>query len=150
LTPLEGPERSVRQVLTTFHLMFVAVDPFSRQSRWIIPTAARILSTFEQADCRVAWLVTGAPEDCRALLGKWADEILTFTDPDGTAAKGFGLERLPALVHLGMDGTVVGACEGWDPAAWREITVRLAKVTAWLPPNIPVAGDPGPFQGSPV
>lgn len=150
LTPLGGTGRSVRQWLTTFHLLFVAVDPFVRQSRWIVPTAARILSNFDQSDCRVAWLVTGGPEDCRALLGDWADKILTFSDPDATAVKGFGLERLPALVHLGIDGTVVGACEGWDPMAWRQIMATLAKTLAWLPPTVPMPGDPGPFAGAPV
>lgn len=150
LTPLSGPARSVRQWLTTFHLVFVAVDPFARQSRWIIPTAARILSVFDQADCRVAWLATGGPEDCRAFLGEWSSRILTFADPDATAVKGFGLERLPALVHLGIDGSVVGASEGWDPPAWKEIMARLAKTLAWLPPTIPGPGDPGPFAGAPV
>lgn len=140
----------MRQWLTTFHLLFVAVDPFSRQSRWIVPTAARILSNFDQSDCRVAWLVTGKPEDCRALLGDWADKILTFSDPDATAVKGFGLERLPALVHLGMDGTTVGAFEGWDPMAWRKIMGTLAKTLSWLPPTVPMPDDPGPFAGAPV
>lgn len=150
LTPLAGPGRTVRQLLTTFHLLFVAVDPFARQSKWIVPTAGRILSTFGQADCRVAWLVTGEPADCRSLLGEWSDRILTFTDPDATAAQAFGLERLPALVYLGMDGAIAGACEGWDPLQWRAISARLAKVTAWLPPTIPQHGDPGPFAGAPV
>ncbi|HUP71015.1 MAG TPA: hypothetical protein VM142_14560 [Acidimicrobiales bacterium] len=150
LSPVNGPARSVRQWLTTFHLVFVAVDPFARQSRWIVPTAARILSNFDQADCRVAWLVTGTPDECRVLLGEWADKILTFSDPDLTAVKGFGLERLPALVHLGIDGTVVGASEGWEPLAWRQIMANLARTMAWLPPNIPGPGDPGPFAGAPV
>ena len=150
LTPLTGPGRTVRQWLTTFHLVFVAVDPFSRQSRWIVPSAARILSNFDQADCRVAWLVTGTPEECRTLLGEWATKILTFSDPDAAAVKGFGLERLPALVHLGMDGKVAGASEGWDPPAWRQIMGNLAKIVSWLPPTIPGPGDPGPFAGAPV
>ncbi|HVE47851.1 MAG TPA: hypothetical protein VNA57_14025 [Acidimicrobiales bacterium] len=150
LSPLNGPPRSVRQWLTNFHLVFVAVDPFSRQSRWIVPTAARILSNFDQADCRVAWLVTGTPDECRTFLGEWCDKILTFSDPDLTAVKGFGLERLPALVHLGIDGSIAGASEGWDPLAWRQIMANLAKIMAWLPPSIPGPGDPGPFAGAPV
>lgn len=150
LTPLNGRGRSVSQWLTTFHLLFVAVDPYARQSRWIVPTAARVLSAFEQADCRVAWLVTGPPMECRRLLGRWASEILTFSDPDREAAEGFGLARLPALVHLGIDGTIVGACEGWDPPAWREITQRVAKMMAWTAPTIPLPSDPQPFPGSAV
>jgi hypothetical protein len=150
LTPLNGPARTVREWLTTFHLVFVAIDPYTEESAWILPTASRILLTFQEADCRIAWLVAGDPEACRAFLGPWAREILTFADPDRTAIKGFGLERLPALVHLGIDGSVVGAAEGWDPAEWRAVTTNLAKAMSWLPPAVPRPGDPGPFAGSPA
>jgi hypothetical protein len=134
-----------------FHLVFVALDPFTNESAWILPTAARILTVFDQADCRVAWLVAGAtPEECRLFLGPWADQILTFADPDREAVKAFGLERLPALVHLGIDGTIVGAAEGWDPAAWRAVTERLAKAMSWRAPAIPATRDPAPFPGTPA
>ena len=109
LTPLNGPRRTVAQLLTTFHLCFVALDPFTNESAWILPTAARILSVFQEADVRIAWLVTGTPEECRMFLGPWAREILTFSDPDRSAVKAFGLERLPAIVHLGMNGRVYAA-----------------------------------------
>lgn len=145
LTPLNGSARTVSQWVTTFHLVFVALDPYSRESKWILPTAARILLTFQEADCRIAWLATADPDKCRSVLGDRADDILTFSDPDRTAVNGFGLERLPALVHVAMDGTLVDAVEGWDPPRWREITVRLAKMMAWLPPTVPVASDPAPF-----
>src|SRR5437764_2352835 len=146
LTPLNGPRRTVAQLLTTFHLCFVALDPFTNESAWILPTAARVLSVFQEADVRIAWLVTATPEECRMFLGPWAREILTFSDPDRAAVKGFGLERLPALVLLGMNGEVEGVAEGWHPSQWRAVTERLAKITGWLPPNMPVAADPGPFD----
>jgi hypothetical protein len=141
----------VKELLLMFHLVFVALDPFTNESAWILPTAARILTVFDQADCRVAWLVAGAtPEECRLFLGPWADQILTFADPDREAVKAFGLERLPALVHLGIDGTIVGAAEGWDPAAWRAVTERLAKAMSWRAPAIPAPRDPAPFPGTPA
>ncbi len=141
----------MREWLTTFHLVFAALDPFTNESAWILPTAARILTNFDEADCRVSWLMAGAtPDECRQFLGPHAASILTFADPDRTAVKGFGLERLPALVHLGIDGQIVGAAEGWDPAAWRAVTERLAKMMSWLPPAIPLARDPGPFPGTPA
>ena len=143
LTPINGKPRSVRELLLMFHLVFVALDPFTNESAWILPTAARILTVFDQADCRVAWLVAGAtPEECRLFLGPWADQILTFADPDREAVKAFGVERLPALVHLGIDGTIVGAAEGWDPASWRAVTDRLAKMMSWRAPAIPCCGAP--------
>lgn len=150
LAPLDGPPRTVEQLLTMFDLCFVAVDPFTHESAWVLATAGRILTTFDQADVRVALLCTGTPEESRMFLGPWAESILTFADPDRMVVKGFGLERLPALVHLGIDGTVVGAAEGWRPAEWKEITDNLAKRMAWSAPVIPVAGDPGPFDGTPA
>ncbi|MFP5375716.1 MAG: hypothetical protein ACLGIO_02900 [Acidimicrobiia bacterium] len=150
LAPLNGPPRTLEQWLTTFHLVFVAVDPFTYESAWLLPTANRVLLGFQEADCRIAWLVAGTPEDCREFLGPLSREILTFADPDREAIKAFGLERLPALVHVGLDGSVIGAAEGWDPAAWRAVTQSLARMMAWSAPTIPAAGDPGPYPGSPA
>ncbi|MDQ6929014.1 MAG: hypothetical protein M3159_10215 [Actinomycetota bacterium] len=150
LSPVSGTPRTVEQWLTVFHLLFVAVDPTNDRSRWIIPTAANVLTDYEQADCRVAWLVAGDADDARRLLGHWVDDILTFVDPDKVACRAFGLGSLPAIVHLGMDGAVVNAVEGWDPGAWRELTIVLSKIVSWSRPVIPRAGDPGPFTGAPV
>lgn len=148
LQPINGEPRTVAQLLTMFHLAFVALDPFTNESAWILETAGRILTQFDQADVRVAWLVAGTPAQCRQFLGPWSQRIMTFADPDREAIKGFGLEHLPALVHVGMDGTIVGGCEGWDPARWRAITDHLATITAWKAPVIPLPGDPGPFHGT--
>jgi hypothetical protein len=150
LTPINGEGRTVNEWLTTFHLAFVALDPFTYESAWILPTAGRVLTNFDQSDARVAWLVTGTAEECRMFLGPWARSLLTFADPDRAAVRGFGLERLPAFVHLAMDGTVANAAEGWEPAEWRTVADHLAKVTSWIAPVIPVASDPGPFEGSPA
>lgn len=151
LTPTSGRARTVREWLTTFHLLFVAVDPNGVRSKWIVPTAARVLSEYEQADCRVAWLVAGGDAgDARRLLGRWASEIMTFVDPELQVVKAFGIQTLPAIVHLNMDLTVVNAVEGWDPPAWRALTAELSRHMSWSRPHIPVAGDPGPFAGAPL
>lgn len=151
LTPLNGKAKTVEEYLTIFDLCLVALDPFTDESAWLLETAGRILNNFEQADVRVAWLMAGAtPAECRLFLGPWADEIMTFPDPSREAVQALGLARLPALVHIGIDGTLVGADEGWHPLEWRRITAELAKRMAWLPPAIPQPGDPGPFEGSPA
>jgi hypothetical protein len=150
LVPINGHSRTVREWLTTFHLLFVAVDPNGVRSRWIVPTAARVLFEYEQADCRVAWLVAGDATDARKLLGRWATDIMTFVDPDLTAIKGFGLQTLPAIVHVGMDLTVVNAVEGWEPMAWRDLASELSRQMSWSRPHIPAPGDPGAFEGSPL
>ncbi len=150
LSSINGRARSVGQWLTTFHLLFVAVDPGNDRSSWVVPTAGRVLTNYEQADCRVAWLVAGTPAEARRFLGRWSSEILTFADPDLTAIRGFGLESLPAIVHVGMDGTVVNAVEGWDPADWRRLTAELSRIVSWSRPTIPMPSDPGSFTGAPL
>jgi hypothetical protein len=147
LTPIDGEERSLSQWLTSFDLLLVAVDPRALTSQWILPTAERVLTNFYQADCRVAWLVAGDADECREFLGSRADRMLVFADPERSAITGFGLERLPAIVHVGTDGAVVSAAEGWQPSEWRALVNRLAKNMAWIPPSLPDRNDPGPFEG---
>ena len=150
LAPINGKTRSLRELLTTFHLVFVALDPYTHESGWIIDTASRIFRVYDDADCRVAWLVTGTAQEAREFLGPWSNEILTFADPDREAVKAFGLERLPALVHVRQDLTIAGAAEGWDPVQWRAVTHNLSQVMGWTKPNIPAAGDPAPYEGAPA
>src|SRR5438874_8904444 len=115
LEPLNGSPRSVREWLTTFHLLLVVLDPYTNESSWVLPVAERIMHTFEQADCRVAWLVAADKDDCVRFLGPLAQEILTFADPNRVAIRGLGLARLPAIVHLDLSGAVVNSAEGWSP-----------------------------------
>ena len=154
LSPIEGQPRTVREWLTTFHLLMVAVDasggPSTRPSSWVLPTATRVLTDYEQADCRVAWLVAGDDGDARRFLGRRATDILTFVDPDRAAVKAFGLGSLPAIVHLGMDGHVVNAVEGWDAMAWRALTIELSRIVDWTRPVLPAPRDPGNDPGSPI
>jgi len=150
LTTINGPARSVNAWISMFHLVFVALDPGNERSRWILDTAMRIFATYDEADCRVAWLVAGDANDARRFLGDLADEVLTFVDPGHAAVRAFGLSSLPAIVHLGMDGTVVNAVEGWDPAGWRTLTDELSRILSWTQPPIPWSTDPQPFAGAPL
>ena len=139
------------QLLTTFHLLLVVLDPYTNESSWILPTAARVIRTFEQADVRVAFLVAADNEaDARQFLGPLAREVQTFVDAKREMVKALGLERLPALVHLDLAGGVAGAAEGWHPAEWRAVTENLARIMSWSAPSLPTAKDPGPFAGSPA
>lgn len=148
LAPINGEPRPLSEWLVMFHLLIVAVDPFSERSAWIIDTAGRVLEQYEQADCRIAWLVGGRPSEAELFLGPWASRILTFADPDLTAVRGLGLETLPALVLFALDGTIEGKVEGWDPAAWRDLTEALSAKLRWSRPAIPAPGDPAPFEGA--
>jgi hypothetical protein len=151
LTPLNGKAKTVEEMLTMFDLCLCVLDPFTDESAWLLETAGRILETFEQADVRVAWLMAGATADeSRLFLGPWAQRVMTFADPERVAVRGLGLARVPALVHIDIDGNLAGSDEGWHPLEWRRITANLAKRMAWLPPVVPGPGDPGPFEGTPA
>jgi hypothetical protein len=150
LTPLQGEGRTIEQWLTVFHLLSVVVDPFTNESAWVLDVAARIMREFQGAAVRVNWIVAADADDARAFLGPLASEFLTFADPDRAAVKALGLERLPALVFVLMDGSVVAVAEGWDPLAWRKATETVASAVKWSKPVIPEPGDPAAFQGTPA
>jgi len=43
LSPLGAEARPLEDWLTTFHLATVALDPYTNESSWILPTATRVL-----------------------------------------------------------------------------------------------------------
>lgn len=150
LHPIGGETRSMEEMVSFFHLVVVAIDPYTYESSWVLATAGRILNEFEGADCRVAWLVTAPEEDATAFLGPWADRFLTLCDPDRTAVTAFGIAEIPALVHIGSDRSIVGLADGWDPPAWKAITDNLATMMSWNRAVFPRPGDPPPFRGTPA
>lgn len=150
LIHITGVERPLDDWLTTFHLAVAVLDPYEYESAWLLETAGRILTTFKGADVRVGFVVTASPEEATQFLGPWADELFALCDPDKLFVKSLELETLPALVHLGLDGTVLGSAEGWDPLGWRAVADNLAKVMSWKAPDIPAAGDPKPYAGAPA
>ncbi len=150
LTSLGGQTRELRELLTTFHLASVVLDPYTNESAWILKTAARILEEFRGADVRVNFVVTADEAGTREFLGPLVNEFLVYTDPDRALVRGLGLRELPAFVFLRVDGEVPAVAEGWDPYAWREVAAAIAEVTAWHAPDIPEAGDPGRFRGTPA
>jgi hypothetical protein len=150
LRALNGQDRPLSQYLGMFHLVVVVVDPFTHESAWLLDTAARILDTFGQADCRVGFLVAGNAEEARAFLGPHTQRFLTFVDPDREFIKAVDLTELPALVHIALDASVIDCAEGWRPADWRRVTEGLARMVEWKAPNIPGPRDPAPFRGSPA
>lgn len=150
LTHISGVALPLREWLTTFHLGVVVLDPFEYESAWLLDTAGRILDVFRQADVRVGFVVTSTPEDAKAFVGPWADRLFVLCDPDKAFVRSLQLEQLPALVHIGIDGTLLGSAEGWDPLEWRAVADNLARIMSWKAPDIPAAGDPKPYQGAPA
>lgn len=151
LTPLTGKGFPLSAWLVQYHLLLVALDPFTNESAWLLDTSVRVLETFEQADCRVGFVMAGADADeSRQFLGPHARTILTFPDPNRTIVKSLGFDRLPAIVHLAMDGKVVSAAEGWNPDTWQSVTDELARMMRWTGPVLPHPSDPGSFEGTPA
>jgi hypothetical protein len=148
LDPLRGEPRTLGAWLTNFHLLTVVLDPFTNESAWILETAGRLLSEYKAADVRVAFTVTGTPDETRQFLGPWTERVLAFSDPDRAAVKGLGLAELPALVHVNMSGAVEGVAEGWDPETWRTVLENLSRIMSWTVPLLPAPGDPNAYEGS--
>lgn len=150
LIHLSGAEHPLDDWLTTFHLAVVVLDPYTYESAWLLETAGRIMQQFIGADVRVGFLVTAPPDEAKEFLGPWADRLFALCDPDKAFVKSVGLETLPALVHIGIDGSLLGSAEGWDPVAWRAVVDNLAKAMSWKAPDVPAPGDPRPYAGAPA
>jgi hypothetical protein len=148
LHPLGGEARELEQWLTMFHLASVVLDPYTNESSWVLKSAVRVLEGFRGSDARVNFIVTADEADTRRFLGPLCDQFLVFCDPDRSAVKAMGLDRLPAFVFVRGDRVVAAAAEGWNPTSWREVAEIVAETAYWQAPVIPMAGDPSPFAGS--
>lgn len=149
LDSLRGDGYPIRDWLTSYPFLLVALDPYTHESAWILETAGRLLAHYAPSDIRVGWLATTDDEGCRQFLGPWAERFLTFPDPDREAVVALGLERLPSLVHVRSDGWV-DVCNGWQPEEWRTLSGLLSKILRWSRPALPGPGDPTPYLGTPV
>ena len=150
LDPLQGDPRPLDEWLTTFPLALTVIDPFTHESSWILDSARRVMAEYQGSACRMAWLCCGTDDQAQQFLGPLGEETLTFTDPDRAMVKALGLETLPAFVLIRQDGSVAAAAEGWDPETWRDVAQALADLTQWSRPQIPAAGDPVAFPGTPA
>jgi hypothetical protein len=149
LATSKGVTRTLDDWSTMFHLCLVILPP-RPEAAVFLPIADRIFAVFGDADCRTAFCVMGNEFIARGVLGEHEDRYMTFVDPDGALVKSLGLERLPALVHLRQDTTLVAAAEGWDPDEWQSVVKEIAKAMAWTYPEIAHPGDPAPTPGWPV
>ncbi len=146
LTTNRGVTRTIDEWTTSFHLALVML-PGRPEAAAYVRIGKRIAETLGGSDCRPAFLVIGNERAAQRVLGDTMNQYLCFLDPEGTAVKGLGVERVPALVHVRLNATVAGSAEGWNPPEWKEVVERLAKEMAWTKPLIPAAGDPPAFSG---
>jgi hypothetical protein len=148
LTPLTGSPRSISEWTTNFHLAIVALDPYTLESSWVLDAAVRVLRHYAEADVRVALLVAAPADGVREYLGPLATEFLVFVDEDRAAIKAFGLDSLPAFVHVNQHHQVEAVAEGWNPSDWAAVATNLSDRMDWSTPQIPAEGDPSPFAGT--
>ncbi len=149
LDSIQGASYPIRDWLTSYPLVMVALDPYTHESAWLLETAGQFLRHYKPADVRVAWLVAADDDGCRQFLGPWSEEFLTFADPDRQAIAGLGIERLPSLVHVRND-LALRVAGGWDPDLWRGVAEQLSVELSWSRPMIPAPGDPTPYPGTPA
>lgn len=134
-----------------FNLLAVVIDPYTHESGWILPTADRLFSHYDEADIRCVYVVASDGEGARQYLGKYASEQLVLVDPEREFISSLGLERLPALVHVGQDANLLGAAEGWNPEEWSKVIDGVEEAMAWRArPLLPISTDPGLFEGTPA
>ncbi len=148
LDPIGGEAATIEEWTNSFHLALMIVDPFTFESAWVLDQAGTLLRGFSEADCRTGWVVTGTEPNAKQFLGPWAEEFLTFADPERSITKAFDLQALPAFVMINGDHQVEVTAEGWDPATWQEVADRLASVMSWTAPDIAKMGGPAAFDGS--
>jgi len=150
LDPTNGDARPFSEWLTTFPMLVGVIDPYTHESSWLLETISRIFHHYRGAGVRVAWLAAAPADGVKSFLGPYADEFLTFADPDRVAVKALGLTTLPALALVKQDGTIAELAEGWDPAAWTSVSKALEALTDWTPITIPGPKDPAPYAGTPA
>jgi hypothetical protein len=149
LATSKGVTRTLDDWSTMFHLCLVILPP-RPEAAVFLPIADRIFAVFGDADCRTAYCVMGNEFIARGVLGTYEDKYLTFVDPDGAFVKSLGLERLPALVHLRQDATLVASAEGWDADEWQRVVKEIAKSMAWSFPEVSRPDDPPSTPGWPI
>lgn len=150
LNPLNGDPRPFSDWLTTFPMLVGAIDPYTHESSWLLDTIKRLFHHYRDAGVRVAWLASGPADGVSSFLGPYAEEFLTFSDPDRVAVKALGLSTLPALALVRQDGEILASAEGWDPVGWRAVIDAVDGLTGWTPISVPGPKDPAPYAGTPV
>ena len=150
LAPLGAEARPLEEWLTTFPLLPVLLDPYTNESAWILHTARQILVAYAEAGCRCCWVVTCGADDAGRFLGPYAQEILTFADPDRRVPAALGLDTLPAFAFVLPDGSVAAAAQGWNPVEWRAVAETVSEFTEWQRPVIGDGQDPAAFPGTPA
>ncbi|NOX32057.1 MAG: hypothetical protein GXP35_18745 [Actinobacteria bacterium] len=151
LIDLSGYSAPLGVRLSMFNMLSVVIDPYTHQSGWIIPTAARLFWHYQEADIRCGFIVASDADGARSYLDSYVDAHQVLLDPDRELISSMELQSLPALVHIRQDASLAACAEGWDAADWRVVLDGVEEAMDWRSkPALPITGDPGSFAGTPA
>ena len=149
ITSYAGVTRTLDDWTTVFNIA-VIVLPDRPEGAAFVPVIDRIYGTFGDSDVRTIVCVPSTKTITKRILGNAVDRWLTWIDPDRALVESLGLERLPALLMLRQDTSLVTAVQGWSPTEWQKTTAEIARKEHWSTPIVTGRGDPAPTPGWPV
>ena len=149
ITSYAGVTRTLDDWATVFNIMLIVL-PDRPEGASFIPVVKRIFTTFGDSDVRTVVCVPSTRTITKRILGSNVETWLTWVDSDRALVDSLGLERLPALLLLRQDTTLVTSAQGWSPTEWQKVVDEIARKEHWTTPIVSGRGDPAPTPGWPV
>jgi hypothetical protein len=149
ITSYKGVTRTLDDWATVFNLA-VIVLPDRPEGAAFVPVVERIFATLGDSDVRTIVCVPSTKTIAKRILGDAVDRWLVWLDPDRAFVESLGLERMPAILMLRQDTSLVTAAQGWSPTEWQRVANEIARHEHWTTPLVAGRGDPAPTAGWPV
>ena len=149
ITSYAGVTRTLDDWATVFNLA-VIVLPDRPEGAAFVPVVERIFATLGDSDVRTIVCVPSTKTIAKRILGDAVDRWLVWLDPDRAFVESLGLERMPAILMLRQDTSLVTAAQGWSPTEWQRVANEIARHEHWTTPLVAGRGDPAPTPGWPV
>ena len=149
ITSYAGVTRTLDDWATVFNLA-VIVLPDRPEGAAFVPVVERLFATLGDSDVRTIVCVPSTKTIAKRILGDAVDRWLVWLDPDRAFVESLGLERMPAILMLRQDTSLVTAAQGWSPTEWQRVANEIARHEHWTTPLVAGRGDPAPTPGWPV
>jgi hypothetical protein len=149
ITSYAGVTRTLDDWATVFNLA-VIVLPDRPEGAAFVPVVERIFATLGDSDVRTIVCVPSTKTIAKRILGAAVDRWLVWLDPDRAFIESLDLERMPAILMLRQDTSLVTAAQGWSPTEWQRVANEIARHEHWTTPLVAGRGDPAPTPGWPV
>jgi hypothetical protein len=149
ITSYKGVTRTLDDWATVFNLA-VIVLPDRPEGAAFVPVVERVFATLGDSDVRTIVCVPSTKAIAKRILGDAVDRWLVWLDPERAFVESLGLERMPAILMLRQDTSLVTAAQGWSPTEWQRVANEIARHEHWTTPLVAGRGDPAPTPGWPV